>query len=70
MRITIGWVSRKKKNHYFWVGVVKKNAWNFKKQWYWIVGVAQNFINYVEESNAILFISFLWEWIRDKILRL
>ena len=23
---------KEKKNHYFWVGVVSKNTWNFKKK--------------------------------------
>ena len=31
---------------------------------------AQSFISQAEESNIVLFISFLWEGIRDKTLRL
>ena len=32
--------------------------------------IAQSFISYAEESNVVLFISFLWEGIRDRILSL
>ena len=39
MGITTGWVPGKK-NHYFLVGVVSKNAWNLKKK------------NDIEENNT------------------
>ena len=32
--------------------------------------IAQSFISYAEESNVVLFICFLWEWIRDRMLHL
>ena len=32
--------------------------------------IAQSFISCVEESNVVLFISFLWKGIRDRMLSL
>ena len=51
-RITTGWALGKK-NHYFWVGVVIKNA--LKKMI--LKDIAHDFISEAEESN-VLFISF------------
>ena len=59
---------KKKKNHYFWVGVVSKSTWNLKKKKFeWN---STKFYMLGKKKIVVLFISSLWERIRDKMLSL
>ena len=67
MRVATTWVSGKKKKKPLFFSCSNQKCMKLKKKMISKEEV-QSFISYAKESNVFLFISFLWEVTRDRML--